>query len=676
MTMKVGIDVGGTFTDLFAFDHSGRTVSSKTPSTPHDFTQGVMAALAAAEIDPAQIETLVHGSTIATNAVIERRLPPAAFITTAGFRDLVEIGRYHRPHLYDPYGQKPPPLIARRAIFEVNERIGAHGEVVIPLNEDALRELAATLRERGIVTVGIGLLNAYANPDHEHRARDILAAELPGVPIALSTEVSPKIGALGRFTTTMLSATLRPVAGAYVETLSRQLHERGFAGTLWFIISSGGLLAAAEVEHRPEHLFVSGPAGGVQGAIEVGRALGTPRLITMDMGGTSCDVAVVEDGRPFITTSYEIDFDLPLAIPTIDIRAIGAGGGSIAAVDSGGVLQVGPRSAGAAPGPACYGRGGTEATVTDADLLLGYLDPDRFLGGEMPLDRQAAESALSRLGSQLGLDPVVAALGVVRIVNEHMAAAIREVSIDRGLDPRDYTLLPFGGAGPVHALAVAEIIGIPRVVVPPEPEVLSAFGATALDVTHDAEATAYAELDSADPAAIEGRCRGLAERALAALAAQGIDPATCTLRRVAELRYVGQTYEVPVSALDDFTADGALASLQDAFHAEHANRYGVSDPESPVALVNLRLTASGATEKPPVASAPAGASSASGSVRPVLFPSAGWQEVLIYQRRDLAPDTMLHGPTIIEQRGSTLVVPDGWTIVVDEYANLVAERAG
>lgn len=672
--MKVGIDVGGTFTDLFAFDASGRIVTSKTPSTPHDFTRGVMAALAAAEIDPAQVETLVHGSTIATNAVIERRLPPAAFITTAGFRDLVEIGRYHRPHLYDPYGQKPPPLIPRRAIFEAHERIGAHGEVVTPLDETALCELAATLRERRIATIGIGLLNAYANPAHEQRARDILAAELPGVPIALSTEVSPKIGALGRFTTTMLSAALRPVAGAYVETLSRQLRERRFSGTLWFIISSGGLLAAAEVEHRPEHLFVSGPAGGVQGAIEVGRALGTPRLITMDMGGTSCDVAVIEDGRPFITTSYEIDFDLPLAIPTIDIRAIGAGGGSIAAVDSGGVLQVGPRSAGAAPGPACYGQGGTEATVTDADLLLGYLDPDRFLGGAMPLDRSAAESALSRLGAQLGLDPVAAALGVVRVVNEHMAAAIREVSIDRGLDPRDYTLLPFGGAGPVHALAVAEIIGIPRVVVPPEPEVLSAFGATALDVTHDAEATAYAELDSADPAALEERCRDLAGRALAALAAQGLDPETCTLRRVAELRYVGQTYEVPVTAPDDFTADDALARLQDAFHAEHANRYGVSDPESPVALVNLRVTATGATEKPPVPSASSGASTAPGSVRPVLFPGAGWQDVAIYQRKDLAEGMTLSGPTIIEQRGSTLVVPEGWTVVVDEFANLVAER--
>lgn len=503
--MKVGIDVGGTFTDLFAFAADGRTVTSKVPSTPNDFTDGVLAALEAADIAPADVKTLVHGSTIATNAVIERRFPPAAFLTTEGFRDVVQIGRYHRPHLYDPYGQKPPLLIPRRAIFEASERIGAHGEVVQPLDEPALRQVARSLGNAGFVTVGIGFLNAYANSSHEQRARDILAEELPGVPVALSSEVSPKVGALGRFTTTMLSAALRPVAGSYVEALSARLRERGFAGALWFIISNGGVMAASEVEHRPEHLFVSGPAGGVQGAIETGRAIGASHLITMDMGGTSCDVAIVEQGRAFITSGYEIDFDMPLAIPTLDIRTIGAGGGSIAAVDAGGVLHVGPRSAGAAPGPACYGRGGTEATVTDADLLLGYLDAERFLGGEMPLDRAAAEAALARLGLQLGVDAMTAALGVVRVVNEQMAAAIREVSIDRGRDPRDYALLPFGGAGPVHALAVAESIGIPRVVVPPEPEVLSAFGATALDVTHDAEATVYVELDGAEAAAIEQR---------------------------------------------------------------------------------------------------------------------------------------------------------------------------
>jgi N-methylhydantoinase A len=672
--MKVGIDVGGTFTDLFAFSPDGRIVTSKVSSTPPEFATGVLAALEAAAIEPVDIETLVHGSTIATNAVIERRLPTTAFLTTEGFRDLVQIGRYHRPRLYDPYGRKPPPLIPRRAIFEIPERIGARGEVVQPLDVNSLRQVAETLRNGKFAAVGIGFLNAYANPTHETHARDLLAHELPGVPIALSTDVSPKVGALGRFATTMLSAALRPVAGAYVETLTARLRQQGFSGALWFIISSGGVMAARDVDRRPEYLFVSGPAGGVQGAIEIGRSVGASQLITMDMGGTSCDVAMVEGDRPFITTGYEIDFDLPLVIPAIDIRTIGAGGGSIAAVDPGGVLQVGPRSAGAVPGPACYGRGGEEATVTDADLVLGYLDPGRFLGGDMPLDRRAADGALARLGHQLGLDPVAVAMGVVRVVNEHMAAAIREVSIDRGRDPRDYTLLPFGGAGPVHALAVAEIIGIPRVVIPPEPEVLSAFGATALDVTHDAETTVYVELDNADAVVIEARYRALESRAQAALAEQGIDPASCTLSRVAELRYVGQTYEVQVDAPADLTADGALATLQAAFHAEHASRYGVSAPDSPVALVNLRATAVSLTDKPPIHHGFSPGPTVTASRRRAYFADLGWEDVPVYQRRDLSAGWMLAGPVIVEQRGSTTVIPSGWVVTVDEVANLVAAR--
>jgi N-methylhydantoinase A len=670
--MKVGIDVGGTFTDLFGFAADGGTVTSKVPSTPPDFTAGVLNALEAAGITPADIETLVHGSTIATNAVIERRLPVTTFLTTKGFRDLVQIGRYHRPRLYDPYGRKPPPLIPRRAIFEVPERIGSRGEVVHDLDEVALRQVAETLRRDGVEAVGIGFLNAYANPVHEHRARDVLADELPAIPIALSTDVSPKVGALGRFSTTMLSAALRPVAGAYVDTLSRRLQQKGFGGSLWFIISSGGVMAAREVGRRPEHLFVSGPAGGVQGAIEIGHSLGAKHLITMDMGGTSCDVTMIEGDRPFITSGYEIDFDLPLMVPTIDIRTIGAGGGSIAAVDPGGILQVGPRSAGAIPGPACYGRGGHEATVTDADLVLGYLDPDRFLGGEMPLDRWAAESALGRLGEQLELELVAAAVGVVRVVNEHMAAAIREVSIDRGRDPRDYTLMPFGGAGPVHGLAVAEIIGIPRVVIPPEPEVLSAFGATALDVTYDAEATYYVELAHADMVAVETRFRGLEARAQGALVDQGIEPASCSLSRVAELRYVGQTYEVPVDAPADLTVSGALAALQTAFHGAHASRYGVSDPDSPVALVNLRATAVSTTDKPPRRHGSGTGTPVSSTGRQAYFPDVGWQDVSVYQRSDLPSGWTVAGPAIVEQRGSTVVIPRGWGVTVDEAANLVA----
>jgi N-methylhydantoinase A len=673
--MKVGIDVGGTFTDLFAFDPEDdhRVLTAKVSSTPRDFTDGVMHALAAADISPSDVSTLVHGSTIATNAVIERRFPPTAFLTTAGFRDLVQIGRYHRPRLYDPYGRKPQPLIPRRHIYEVPERVGARGEVVQPLEESALDAIVDDLRTRCIESVGVAFLNAYANPAHERQARARLAKFLPSVPVALSSDVSPKVGALGRFVTTMLSSALRPVAGSYVDRLSQRLAERGFTGALWFIVSNGGMMTAGEVRHRPEHMFISGPAGGVQGAIEIGRLLATGNLITMDMGGTSCDVTIIEDGQPFITSSYEIDFDMPVTIPMIDIRTIGAGGGSIAVVDAGHMLQVGPRSAGADPGPACYGRGGVEPTVTDANLVLGYLDADRFLGGDMPLAVDAAHRAIDAVASQLRLDTVEAALGVIRIVNENMAAAIREVSVDRGRDPRDYTLLPFGGAGPVHALALADIIGIQRVVVPPDPEVLSAFGATALDVKHDAEVTHYAELDHVDPATLEGRFSQLEREALRALERQGIAHEQCSIERTVEMRYVGQTYDVAVQAPVDITAPDALDNLANGFHAAHEHLYGVADADAPVAVVNLRATAVGPTVKPPVGRG-AHTTPAPPERRRVFFPHLGWTDTPVYWRHDLLSGSSLLGPVIIEQRGSTFVVPRGWKVQVDRATNLVATR--
>ena len=672
--MKVGIDVGGTFTDLFAFGDDGQFATAKVLSTPHDFTDGVLAAIHAAGLNPSEITTLVHGSTIATNAVVQRRFPPTAFLTTQGFRDLVLIGRYRRPKLYDPYQRKPSPLIRRRNIYEVVERIDAKGKVVTPLDEAAIRAVGERLRAGGIQSLAIGFLNSYSNPVHEKRAAQLVAEVNPELAIAMSHRVTPKIGALGRFITTILSAALRPVAGDYVDRLSSRLTEQGFQGMLWFVISNGGMMLAEEVHHRPETMFVSGPAAGAEGALQVGRLLGLDHLITLDMGGTSCDVTIIESGRLSVTSAYEIDFDMPLTIPTIDIRTIGAGGGSIAWIDRGGSLEVGPQSAGADPGPACYGRGGREATVTDADLLLGYIDPNRFLGGEMRLDVAAAERAVGTLAQQLGLSMTDTAVGVVRVVNEHMAAAIREVSIDRGRDPRDYTLLPFGGAGPMHAIALAEIIGIPRVMVPPEPEVLSAFGAIALDVKIDVETTSYSELRDVDVNQLEGQFRTLEMQGRELLVQQGVNPSDIDILRVAELRYVGQTYEVPVDAPVDFADDGALQALEAAFHREHERLYGVSDPESPVAIVNLRVTATGRTAKPSLPPALPKGRAIPCAQRTAYFPRIGYVETPIYWRPDLPVGTEIRGPAIIEQRGSTFVVADGWVATVDVSGSLLAER--
>jgi N-methylhydantoinase A len=546
--------------------------------------------------------------------------------------------------------------------------------VITLLNEITVRTVAERLRACGIRSLAIGFLNSYSNPAHEEQAAQLVAEVHPEVAIATSHRVTPKIGALGRFVTTIVSAALRPVAGDYVDRLSGRLAEQGFQGTLWFVISNGGMMLADEVRHRPETMFVSGPAAGAEGALQVGRLLGLDHLITLDMGGTSCDVTLIEGGRLSVTSDYEIDFDMPLTIPTIDIRTIGAGGGSIAWIDRGGSLEVGPQSAGADPGPACYGRGGTEATVTDADLLLGYIDPDRFLGGEMRLDIAAAERAVGTLGQQLGLSTTDTAAGIVRVVNEHMAAAIREVSIDRGRDPRDYTLLPFGGAGPVHAVALAEIIGIPRVVVPPEPEVLSSFGAIALDVKIDVETTSYSELRDVDTDQLEGQFRTLETQGRDLLVQQGVNPDDIIILRVAELRYVGQTYELPVDAPADLTANGALQALEAAFHREHENFYGVSDPESPVAIVNLRVTAIGRTAKPSFLPARPQGRAMPFAKRTVYFPRIGHVKVPIYWRADLPAGVEIRGPAIIEQRGSTFVIPDGWVVMVDVSGNLLAER--
>jgi N-methylhydantoinase A len=675
--MKVGIDVGGTFTDLFSFsDSSSPVVTSKVSSTPKDFTEGVVQAIDAADIAVADIDVLVHGSTIATNAVIQRRFPRTAFLTTAGFRDLVQIGRYHRPKLYDPYQHKPDPIIKRRDIFEVSERMSSRGEITQPLNREQIDTLAEELRARGIESVAVAYLNSYANPTHERETARLLLDSLPDLDIALSSDVSPKIGALERFVTTMLSASLRPVVGGYVSRLERRLKERGFAGTLWFVLSNGGVMLAHDLRTRPEQTFVSGPAAGVQGALHVAEQLGQRSVITLDMGGTSCDVTIVEDGRPFISTSYEIEFDMPLATPVIDIRTIGAGGGSIAWVDPGGGLQVGPQSAGAEPGPACYDRGGTEPTVTDANLVLGYLDDQRFLGGQMTLNRQAAETAVEMLAKRMQLDVLHAAEGIRRIVNENMAAAIREVSTDRGRDPRDFALIPFGGAGPLHAIALAESIGIPRVVVPPEPEVLSAFGATVLDVRIDAELTRYTEDILAAVHDLESAYQDLADQGKKSLNAQGIPDDQIRTERVAELRYIGQTYEVPVRAPVDLTSSGAAETLIADFHAEHESVYGVSDPDAPVAIVNLRVAVSADMEKPPALAAFVPETD-SGEIqtRQVFVQGQGMVTFRVYWRADLNPGTSIVGPAVIEQRGSTFVVPDGWSVQVDESLSLIAERS-
>jgi N-methylhydantoinase A len=529
--LRVGVDVGGTFTDLFAWDmETGAVRTAKSLTTRDDLTRGVVNALAEAKIDLSQVATFVHGSTTATNALIERKFPEPALVTTEGFRDTIEIGRQRRAHLYDPYQQKPRPLVRRRHRFTVSEKMRANGVASKPLDEQDARTVAGRIRDLGITNVAVAFINSYVNRAHEDRMAAILREEIPEARIGLSADI-PKFRELGRFVTTVVRAALLPVMGDYIGRLESELKARGFGGIFYVIKSNGGVMQASMAKERPEELIESGPAGGVAAASFLSSLIGREQIVSTDMGGTSFDVCLLEEGRGLVRDDYEIEWDMPIVTPMLDIRSIGAGGGSIAWVDEGGSLRVGPRSAGSDPGPACYGRGGTEPTVTDANLLLGRLDPT--LGGKLQLDVAAAEAAMRRVAEPLGLNLLQCAEGIIRICAENMASAIKMVSIDRGRDPRDHALISFGGAGAMHAWAIAPSVGIETIVVPPFAGVASAFGATMMDVRHDVETTFYMACDGADLDQLNARFADIENEGLGRLHQEGFADEDVELVRTA-----------------------------------------------------------------------------------------------------------------------------------------------
>jgi N-methylhydantoinase A len=499
MSWRIGIDVGGTFTDLFAVNEQGReTRTAKVLSTKHRLVESVLGALKQTGIKPGEVAEIVHGSTTATNALIERSFPTAAMITTEGFRDTIEIGRQRRERLYDPYQVKERPLIPRRLRFALNERMSAQGEIVRPLDEKAARGVIGQALAQGAETIAVCFINAYVDGRHERQVRELIQEIAPKVRVAISSETRPQFRELGRFMTTVVRAVLLPVMAGYLQDLEQELAKWGFKGSLLIIKSNGGVMGVASAIERPEELIESGPAGGVAYASALSRSTReAAKVIHTDMGGTSFDVAVVEDGEGLITNSYELRWEMPIITPMLDIRSIGAGGGSIAWIDEGGSLRVGPRSAGSDPGPACYGKGAKDATVTDANLLLGRLEPT--LGGKMVLDREAAHRAVAEIGKYVGLEPIAAAEGIVSICTENMAQAIRLALAERGRDPRDFALASSGGAGAMHACWIARSLGIPTVIVPAYAGVASAYGATRMDLRHDLERFFYSPVADTDP---------------------------------------------------------------------------------------------------------------------------------------------------------------------------------
>lgn len=670
---RVGIDVGGTFTDFFAWNEAdGAYKTAKVLTTKDDRSRGVIESIEAAGIPFDQISFLMHGTTTATNSLIERDYPDAAFVTTQGFRDTIEIGRQHRKALYDPYQVKPKPLIRRRNRFAINERMSAQGQVRRPLPEEAAREIAREIKARGYASVGIGFINSYANDAHERQMRDIILAEAPDAHVVISAETRPVFREHGRFTTTAIRACLMPVMTHYFDRLAKVLVERGFQGKLLILKSNGGVMGAQNAKLRPEELIESGPAGGVAYASYLSHTTGFDNIIHTDVGGTSFDVSIVEEGEGLITRDHELEWEVPVAVPMLDIHSVGAGGGSIGWVDEGGSLRVGPQSAGSTPGPACYGRGGTEPTITDANLVLGRLNPS--LSDKFALDKAAAEAAIDRLAEKIGLSRLETADGMIRISCETMAQAVKGVVVARARDPRDFVLASFGGAGPMHACFVAQAMSIPKVVIPGAAGVASAFGATAMDMRHDIETFHYAALDSVRVEDLNRLYEQVEQDARARLAADGIAQSDMQLRRTAQMRYIGQTYEVETAIPSGKLSEDQIPAIAAAFHAAHEKEYGVSNEAFGIAFVSLSVTAVGKMKEPPVYDF-SGRDLAQGhDTRPVYF-DGEWLDAALYDGKSIGPDTKLQGPAVVEYLDAIAVIPPDCSAVMDGSGNLVVDLA-
>ncbi|MEM1094494.1 MAG: hydantoinase/oxoprolinase family protein [Bacteroidota bacterium] len=662
---RLGIDVGGTFTD-FVWVQDGRLHVYKAPTTPEDQSRAMAEGMETLGV--ARDAEVVHGTTVATNALLEYRGARTALVTTEGFADVFVIGRQNRPHLYRFHQARPPSLVPDDLRLEVRERLDYHGEVLVPLAEDSVRALIPVLREAQVESIAIVLLYAFEDPTHEQRVAEIIQAAMPDVPITLSSQLLPEYREYERTATTVINAYTRPLVEQYMARLDAVMAGR----SLSIMQSNGGVIGAEQAGAESARLVLSGPAGGVVGAFGIARQAmqtSTPQILTFDMGGTSTDVALCP-GRIAQTTESTMA-GLPLRFPSTAIHTVGAGGGSIAQVDAGGVLRVGPESAGAVPGPVCYGRGGTQPTVTDANVVLGRLTPS--LGEKtLDLDVDAARKALAVLGASLGYTAEQAALGVLQVANAAMERALRQVSVEQGYDPRDYVLVPFGGAGPLHACSLAEALGVRRVLIPQTPGVLSALGLLMADTVYD---VSQSVLDTAD----------------AVIGAGGMSAAVATMReqvhnglkrtegvrfdQTLDVRYVGQSYELNVPLAD--AADGeAIRISAEAFHDAHAQRYGYARRDAPVEVVAVRVRGTIERTAEPLAFA-AGAGTVAAAARgtqPIWFTADAPQEVPVYDRASLPASTYLSGPVLLVQYDTTILVPPGWVVTSDARGVIWCER--
>ena len=665
---RVGIDVGGTFTDLFCWNSETHEQSEAKVLTTPDRSLGVLEAVEKAGIRLSDVSHLIHGTTTATNALLQRSYPQAAMIATRGFRDTIEIGRQHRKHLYNPYQTKPKPIIPRRYRFEVDERISVDGGIVRPLDRQQAKNVSLKINDLGLRSVAICFVNSYVNSEHEDTVLEIVRETCPDVKAVTSASTRPIFREHGRFTTTAIRAVLLPVMSEYFGELQTRLRDRGFEGSLLILKSSGGVMGVELAMDHPEELIESGPAGGVACTAELSRLTDRQHLIHTDMGGTSFDASIVEHGKGLLTHSYELEWEVPVVTPMLDIHSVGAGGGSIGWIDEGDSLRVGPQSAGATPGPACYGRGGKEPTITDANLLLGRLEPS--LGGKLELDVEAAERAVAGLAERIGLPLLETAEGMIRISCENMAQAVKMVLVERGRDPRDFTLTSLGGAGAMHAVFVARAMNIPSVIVPKFAGVASAFGATVMDLRQDLEAFMYAPLSALHFDRINGVYRDLENAARDLLAADGVAQDEMAINRSAQMRYVGQTYEVETPVPSGEITTETVPVITEAFHQSHKQEHGVSSDDFEPAFISLSVTATGATPQPVFSNSTASAADPSKGARRVYF-SGNWYDAAVIDGRLLSAGYEIDGPAIIEYADACAVLPPQSSSVVDALNNLV-----
>jgi N-methylhydantoinase A len=686
---RAGVDIGGTFTDLLLLDeHTGETIIGKILTTPGDpsvaVIHGLQALLAERQLDPAAISATIHGTTLITNAIIERKGAKTGLITTQGFRDALEIAREKRYDIYDIFLENPEPLVPRALRREVAERLDETGHVLVPLNRMEVLDVVQELLRDGVEALAVVLLHSFRNPAHERIIREVVESEFASLTLSLSSDVMPEIREYERTSTTVANVYVKPIARRYLNKLRADVQQLGFRGDLYIMLSNGGITTCETASEYPIRLIESGPAAGALAASFYSQLKGLDHVISFDMGGTTAKICVIDQGRPMVTTEFEVarvyrfkkGSGLPVKVPVIEMIEIGAGGGSIARIDELGLLKVGPDSAGADPGPACYGLGGSEPTVTDADLVLGYLDPDYFLGGKMRLDRARAEEAIRKqIAEPLGVDLTRAAWGIHHVVNENMANAARIHLVERGRDQRRYSLIAFGGAGPVHAYQVAEKLKLRHIISPPAAGVTSAFGFLVAPMAFDFVQTYLTSLRGIDFAHLNTILAEMETRGRALLRQAGVAEDAVTAMRSADMRYLHQGFEINVPVPAGRLSVDDIPRLQEHFDHEYERLYKRLNPDVDVEALNWRVIVTGprpTIQLAPAAGMQAPVEAARKGERPAYFPeTSGYLECPVYDRYQLAPGMLLRGPAIIEERESTVVVGPGAGVEVDAQKNVV-----